>query len=180
MKAKERALCPGSYYAFDLKKRQKLFPKSTGPNLCEQLLDSGVDSRGVGATDHLDPLAVLEEEESRHSGDLVVGGNLAELVNVDLVELDAGVLLAQLLDGGGDGLAGTAPLGEEVDEDGLARAGNLGLEVLLTIKQSLLVDAKMRGKEMKTYVVISTTLPPILKEEREKCGTGVEEKARGA
>lgn len=160
--------------------KEKLFPKSTGPNLCEQLLDSGVDSRRVGATDHVDLLAVLEEEESGHSGDLVVGGNLAELVNIDLVELDAGVLLAQLLDGGGDGLAGTAPLGKEVDEDGLASADNLGLEVLLTIKKGLLAGPEMRGKERKTYVVISTTLPPILKEEREKCGTGVEEKARGA
>lgn len=35
-------------------------------------------------------------------------------------------------------------------------------------------------KELKTYEVMSTTLPPaILKDEREKCGIGVVEKVRG-
>jgi len=137
---KDRAISPRSYYLSDLSNR-KLIHKTTRPNLCKQLLDSSVDRRRVSTTDHLDLLAVLEEEESGHSGDLVLGGNLAELVNVDLVELDAGVLLAQLLDCGRNGLAGTAPLGEEVDEDGLLGVGNLGLEVLLTVRRVLLASA---------------------------------------
>lgn len=47
------------------------------------------------------------------------------------------MLLAHLLNSGGDGLAGTAPLSEEVDEDGLGGVGNLGLEVLLAVTRAL-------------------------------------------
>lgn len=124
-------------------------------NLCKQLLDTSLDSRRVGATDHVDLLAVLEEEEGGHSRDLVVGSDLAELVNIHLVELDASVLLAHLLNSGGDGLAGTAPLSEEVDEDGLGGVGNLGLEVLLAVTRALSADAlenrtKGRGKDIRS------------------------------
>lgn len=104
----------------------------------KQLLDSGLDSGRVGATDHLDLLAVLEEEESGHSGDTVVSSDLAELVDVDLVELDAGVCLGHLLDGRGDGLAGTAPLSKEVDEDGVGGVDDVGLPVLRAVEKGML------------------------------------------
>lgn len=67
--------------------------------------------------------------EGRHSRDAVVGSDLSELVNVNLVELDAGVLVAELLEERRDGLAGTAPGGEEVDDDGAGGFGDLGLVV---------------------------------------------------
>lgn len=96
-------------------------------NLCSNLLDTSHDTRGVGTTDGLDLLTVLEEEEGGHGGDAVLGRDLGELVDVDLVELDVVVLRAQLLDLRGDGLAGAAPLGEEVNEDGGVLQGLLKL-----------------------------------------------------
>lgn len=47
--------------------------------------------------------------------------------------------LAELLDLRGDGLAGTAPGGEEVDEHGLGGVDDLGLPVSLAVR--LLVSA---------------------------------------
>lgn len=97
--------------------------------LSSHLSDSSTDSRGVGTTDDLDLLAVKEEEEGRHSGDAVLSGDIGEFIDVDLVELDVLVGLAELLNGGGDGLARTTPVGEEVDNNGLLGVGNLGLVV---------------------------------------------------
>lgn len=68
--------------------------------------------------------------ESGHGGDTVVSSDGGELVDVNLVEGDGGGGLAQLLDGGADSLAGTAPGGEEVNDDGAGGVGNL-LGVLL-------------------------------------------------
>lgn len=45
--------------------------------------------------------------------------------------------VAQLLDGRADGLAGTAPGGEEVDDDGTVSLVDLGLVVRLTIDRML-------------------------------------------
>jgi hypothetical protein len=63
--------------------------------------------------------------EGRHSRDAVGSSDLRELIDVDLVELDVGVGLAELLEGRGDGLAGTAPGGVEVDDDGAGDRGDL-------------------------------------------------------
>lgn len=95
--------------------------------ICSQvLLDSSLQRRDIGA-DHLcDLLAALEEQEGGHGAYAQLGGDLGQLVDVDLVELGGGVLLGELLDLGGDGLAGTAPRGEAVDHDELL-AGNCGL-----------------------------------------------------
>ena len=62
------------------------------------------------AGDLLDLLAVLEEDHRRHGHDPVLRGHGARGVDVDLADLDlAGVLLGQLLDDGGEALAGGAP-----------------------------------------------------------------------
>lgn len=103
--------------------------------LSSNLGDSSTDSRGVGATDGLEQLAVLVEEEGRHSGDTVLSGDISEVIDVDLVELDVLVGLAELLNGGGDGLARTTPLGEEVDDNGLLGVANEGLVLLNAAKQ---------------------------------------------
>lgn len=68
--------------------------------------------------------------EGRHGRDTVGSGNLGEVINVDLVELDVGVGLAELLEGRGDGLAGTAPDGVEVNDDGAGGLSDLGLVLL--------------------------------------------------
>lgn len=99
------------------------------------------DSRRVSATDGLvvELLAVLVEEEGRHSRDAVVGSDIGELVNVDLVELDVGLLGAELLDSRGDGLARSAPGGVEVDDDGIGGLLDEGLPLLVTEKYKLFV-----------------------------------------
>jgi hypothetical protein len=104
-------------------------------HLCEQLLQTSLDGGGVGAADsgRVNLLAILEEEESGHGGDAVLGGDLGGLVDVDLVELDVLVGQAELLDLRGDGLAGAAPGGEEVDEDGLGGVDDLLVPLSLTV-----------------------------------------------
>lgn len=104
-------------------------------HLCGDLSDSLLDSGGVGAANGqgINLRAILVEQEGGHGGDAVVGSNTGELVNVDLVELDGGDAVAQLLDHGRDGLAGTAPGGEEVDNDGLLAVLNELLPLLLAV-----------------------------------------------
>lgn len=85
---------------------------------------------GVGTADSLEDLAGVVELEGGHGGDAVLGGDFAELVDVDLEELDFGVHLTQLLEDGRDGLAGAAPGGEVVDDNGAVGALNLLVEVV--------------------------------------------------
>lgn len=106
-------------------------------NLCSKLLDSSIDSRRVRTANSqfTEALAALEESKSRHRRDAEVGSDSTELVNVDLVELEGDVLVAELLDGGGDGLAGTTPRGEEVDDDAVVGFQDLPLELVGTVKE---------------------------------------------
>lgn len=98
------------------------------------LLDGGLNSRGV-RSDHLaDLLATLEEDESGHGADAELLRDVGGLVDVDLDELGAGVLVAVLLDLGRDGLARTAPGGEGVEDDQLT-AGDGGVELALSVPQ---------------------------------------------
>lgn len=110
-------------------------------NLSSDLLDPRHDSRGVGTANNLDLLTVLVEEEGGHSGDAVIGGNLGQLVDVDLEELDVVVFGAQLLDLRRDGLAGPAPLGEEVDQDGFVLDGCV--EFLLAVNESVRIESQL-------------------------------------
>jgi hypothetical protein len=105
----------------------------------KQSLKTSLDSRGVGTLNLLKTLALVVEVEGRHSRDTVLSSDVSKLVNVDLVEVNAGVGVAQLLEEGGDGLAGTAPCGEEVDDDGALGVCDLGL-VLLGTKSVMLVS----------------------------------------
>jgi len=75
-------------------------------------------------------LAVLEEEEGGDGLDAVLGGEGAFLVDVDLQDLElAAELGGDVVEEGGDGLAGAAPLGPEVDEDDGVSALELGVEI---------------------------------------------------
>ena len=67
-------------------------------NSCGQLLHSSNDSRGRGATDLVDILAILEEEKCGHRRDGVFSSNIRNLLNIKLVEIDIFVLNAQFLD----------------------------------------------------------------------------------
>lgn len=107
-------------------------------NLSKNSLQTSLDSGRVSTLDFLNTLALVVEVESRHGRDTVVSGNGSKLIDVNLVELDVGVGVAQLLQKGGDGLAGTAPCGEEVDDDGALGVCDLGLVLLRTIVQFLL------------------------------------------
>lgn len=110
------------------------------------LLDGGLESGNVGTDDLSDALAVLVDVEGGHGADANLGGDVGQLVDVDLVEGDVGVLLAELLDLGGDGLAGTAPGGEEVDH-GDALAGLLG-ELRLAVVDGWLADSSLLTSPM--------------------------------
>lgn len=120
------------------------------------LVESLLDRRGVGANNLLSLGAILEDHEGGHGADAELLAQVGDLVDVDLDEVDVGVLLlvgpagrAQTLayssckrdldgtrDGervcfllnelGSDGLAGTAPGGEAV-EDGNLLDGDLGV-----------------------------------------------------
>ncbi|KAI9158024.1 hypothetical protein HJFPF1_06010 [Paramyrothecium foliicola] len=90
-----------------------------------QLLGGGAEAPGVSALDHLlavdgDLLALLEEHEGGHGGDAVAAGDVADVVDVDLGKgqlARVAVLAGEVGEDGGDGLAGGAPVGEEVDGD---------------------------------------------------------------
>jgi len=63
--------------------------------LSDDRLDGGVEGGRVGADDILDLLAVLEDEESGHGADGVLLGGLGDLVDVNLVEARAGVVVGE-------------------------------------------------------------------------------------
>lgn len=78
-----------------------------------------------------DLLPLLEEQKRRHGRDAVRPGRLLHVIDVDLCEGQGagdGVLAGQGLEDGGDGLAGGAPVGEEVDGD-VGGGGEEGLEL---------------------------------------------------
>src|SRR5581483_6342360 len=77
----------------------------------------------AGADQPLLQRAVVEYHEGRDAHDLVPPGGVGVVVDVELADGDLALLLfGDLLQDGGDHLAGAAPLGPEVDEDGRVRA----------------------------------------------------------
>jgi hypothetical protein len=99
-------------------------------NLFKDSLKTSLNSRRVGTLNLGLALTTVVEVEGRHSGDTVGSSDLSELIDVDLVEAHVGVGLAELLQLRGDSLAGTAPDGVEVDDDGAGGVGDFGLVVL--------------------------------------------------
>lgn len=67
----------------------------------------------------LNAFSILKQEERRHSAHAQIRRRVGQVVDVDLVELDRGVLGGELGDLRGDGLARAAPGGEAVDDDGV-------------------------------------------------------------
>ena len=87
----------------------------------EELVDFGEELVLVGSLESGDGSASLEEFESRHSLDLLLGGDVLELVDVNLCEDDFSVEgLCLLRQPRGDHSARSAPGSEVVDDDQLA------------------------------------------------------------
>lgn len=97
------------------------------PPLSSNALNSVLQLLHIPAHNPLiEGFTILKQDEGRHSADLQFLSDRADLIDVDLQELDVCVGLAELADDGGDGLAGAAPGGEEVDDDGAG--GSQGFE----------------------------------------------------
>lgn len=98
-------------------------------------------------------LAVAEEDEGGHSGDVVRLGDGVDVVDVDLCESQtalSGVLVGPLGEDGRDGAAGRTPVGVEVDDDVLGRGEErvqLGLAGELVDLAGCLGDGRAVGKE---------------------------------
>src|SRR2546423_13917661 len=77
----------------------------------------------AGAAQALLQRPVVEDHEGRDAHDLVTAGGVRVVVDVELADGDLAVLLpGDLLEDRGDHLAGAAPFGPEVDQDGRVRA----------------------------------------------------------
>jgi hypothetical protein len=97
---------------------------------------------GGGDARHSNTLgrAIAEEDKGGHGGDGVAAGNVLDVVGVDLDECHlalGGVLLSELREDRGDGAAGWAPVGVEVDgypfvrcQDGVKLSGTGDLDDL--------------------------------------------------
>lgn len=98
-------------------------------------------------------LAVAEEHEGGHGGDVVRLGDGVDVVDVDLCESQTtlgGVLVGPLREDGRDGAAGRAPVGVEVDDDVLGRGEErvqLGLAGQLVDLAGCLGDRRAVGEE---------------------------------
>lgn len=88
---------------------------------------------GVGTGELVHDLLVFDVQEGGHAGDFVLGGQIFALVHVDLDEEHLfGILVLELLQLGGDHLAGAAPGGEKVHHDELV-AGRFQLAVEVSL-----------------------------------------------
>lgn len=88
-------------------------------DLCRNLLNPTLQSPQIRPTNPLPSfLPILQKRKGRHGSHAKVLGHLSHLIDIDLDESHIGVLLAELADFRGNGLAGTAPGGIEVDDDG--------------------------------------------------------------
>jgi len=94
----------------------------------QMLVDRSADSALVCADNLLDLLTVLEDQEGGHGANAEFLRDVRHLVDINLVEVDAVLVLFFLRHGahfGGNHLARSAPGGEAVDEDDAAGGGLL-------------------------------------------------------
>src|SRR5262249_42751821 len=70
----------------------------------------------------LGDLSLRKQEQCRHSTDAVLGGQLLLLVNVDLGDFDAAIILVgQFVENRRDHFAGTAPFSPKINQHGCRR-----------------------------------------------------------
>ena len=97
--------------------------QATVPKVCAG------ESFSVFADYLVDGLSLFENQQGRDPANPVVRGGLRVAVDVELGKFYLAVhLLRELLDYGGDHLAGSAPLGPKVHQHGCIRVDDLGLE----------------------------------------------------
>jgi hypothetical protein len=91
----------------------------------------------AGADDLVLDLAVLEEQQQGNGADVVLHGEVARVIDVDLADLggcsDFG---CDLVDHRANHFAGAAPFGPEVHEDGHVGVDDFGLEIRFVECQS--------------------------------------------
>lgn len=80
------------------------------------LQHGGLDGVLISADDLADLLAVLEEDEGRHGANAELLRHVGDLVDVELVEAHARVLVGELGDDGGDRFARAAPRGKTINQ----------------------------------------------------------------
>lgn len=100
--------------------------------LCGNLLDLGLQLLHITADNATCFGAILEQHKGGHGVHAQFPRNTLQLVHVDLEETDVLVLLAQLTDDRGNGLARTTPSSIEVDDDGTG--GDEGFEDDLAVR----------------------------------------------
>lgn len=92
---------------------------------------------GVGPGKLVHDLLVLDEQERRHAGDVVLGGEVLALVHVHLDDDDLlRELVLELVQLRGDHLARAAPGGEKVHHDQLL-AGGLQSAVEVSLRNGI-------------------------------------------
>lgn len=118
-----------------MKDQRKGQSHRSGRDLGQGALDKLGQRRRVGADQGLGGRAVLVVEERGHGADAKLLGQLGDVVDVELGEEDVLklVLLGQLLKDRSDHLAGTAPDGSGIDDDGLVGLDG-GLEIGLGLE----------------------------------------------
>lgn len=80
------------------------------------LQHGGLDGVLIGADDLGNLLAVLEDDEGGHGADAELLRHVGHLVDVELVEAHAGVLVGELGNDGRDDLARAAPRGKAINQ----------------------------------------------------------------
>lgn len=90
------------------------------------LLQPVINGLEVRTPDPVHFLTVLQHDEGGHSTDVELLSQSPHLIHIDLEEPDFLILLTELADLGGNGLARAAPSRVEVNKDGAG--GNEGLE----------------------------------------------------
>jgi len=96
-----------------------------GDRLGVDSVDEGGQAGGAGPDKVLKLVAALEGNERGHSTDADLLGDVGLFVDVDLVELKVAVLFGELLEDGGDDLAGAAPGRPEVKDGDLVLLDDL-------------------------------------------------------
>ena len=81
-------------------------------------------------------LPVLEKYNRRHGPNAQLLCNVGYHVHVYLVELGCGVGGAELVDFGSDGLAGAAPFGPGVEDDGVGGVEDFGDEFVFATRRA--------------------------------------------
>lgn len=103
--------------------------------MLDQRLDAGHEGRRVGANNFIHLLTILEEEKSGHGADTKLASDFGEIVDIDLVEFGASILLAEPSKLRGNCLTRTTPLSEAVENDKVLGFDNLLLKILFAMEQ---------------------------------------------